>query len=80
MFAEMSARNLALMCIELKDAVFSPIEPINQAFASGANIVLSQKCLGLDPSKIAVHLIMTNGQLYSFATPHLSTISRCYML
>jgi len=62
---------LALMCIELKDTVFSPIEPLGQAFASGANIALSQKHFGLDPSKVAAPLITTNGQLYSFATASL---------
>ena len=44
-----------------------PIEKAGKAFAIGANIALRQKCLGLESSDIAVPLIMTNGQLYTFA-------------
>ena len=60
-----------LLCVELKDTTTSPIEPIGQAFASGSNIALRQKQLGLDSSKIAVPLILTNGHLFSFATASL---------
>ena len=57
-----------LLCVELKDTTTSPIEQIGQAFASGSNIALRQKHLGLDSSKVAVPLILTNGHLFSFAT------------
>ena len=60
-----------LLCVELKDTTMSPIEQIGQAFASGSNLALRQKHLGLDSSEIAVPLIMTNGHLFSFATASL---------
>ena len=60
-----------LLCVELKNTPMSPIEQIGQAFASGSNLALRQKHLGLDSSQIAVPLVMTNGHLFSFATASL---------
>ena len=67
-YTVIDCRNIPMSCFELKDIVTAPIQQVGQAFASGANIALRQKRYGLDSSDIAVPLIMTNGQLYSFGT------------
>jgi hypothetical protein len=66
-FAEANGTKCLMACYELKDTSTAPIEQTGQAFASGANIALFQKKMGLESSRIAVPLIMTNGQLYLFA-------------
>jgi hypothetical protein len=66
-YAEANGIKCPMACYELKDTSTAPIEQTGQAFASGANIALSQKKMGLESSRIAVPLIMTNGQLYLFA-------------
>jgi hypothetical protein len=57
---------VAAACFELKDSAFAPIEQTGQAFASGANLALSQVRVGLESSEVAVPLLMTNGHLYQF--------------
>jgi hypothetical protein len=64
---EINGKPIPVIPIELKDTTLSPIEQTGQAFSVGANIALMHRCLGLDSSKIAVPLIMTNGALYLFA-------------
>jgi hypothetical protein len=66
-YVQVSGRKLPLGCLELKDSAFSPLEQTGQAFASGANLALSQERWGLASSHVAVPLLMTNGQLYQFA-------------
>ena len=65
--ADIMGGRLPLGVYELKDMSKAPIEQAGQGFASGANIALRQMALGLNYSKIAVPLVLTNGQLYIFA-------------
>ena len=66
-FVRISGQNIPLSCFELKDSAYSPLEQLGQAFASGANLALTQARWGLASSVVAVPLIVTNGQLYQFA-------------
>jgi hypothetical protein len=59
-------KRVSLGCFELKDSAFAPIEQTGQAFASGANLALSQLRVGLESSEVAVPLLMMNGHLHQF--------------
>ena len=64
---KIQSKEVPMGSIELKSTIISPVEQTGPAFACGGNIALLHQSLGLDSSKIAVPLIMTNGHLYSFA-------------
>ncbi len=65
-WVSIAGKRVPLGCFELKDSAFAPIEQTGQAFASGANLALSQVRVGLESSEVAVPLLMTNGHLYQF--------------
>ena len=80
-YVEILGRNIPLGLFEFKDSAYSPLEQTGKAFASGANLALSQERWGLAASKVAVPLIMANGQLYQFAmTTLLDKIPVLHML
>ena len=56
-----------LAVMEFKDTAQAPLEQMGQAFVIGCNVILSHLSLGLDWSKCAVPLVLTNGNLYQFA-------------
>jgi hypothetical protein len=63
---ENDSEKFGLSVIELKDTTVSPLEQIGQAYASGCNIILSHRALGIKSEFCAVPLAFTNGNLYQF--------------
>ena len=56
-----------LLVGEFNDTAYCPLEILGQAFVSAANLMMRQRSLGLQPTEVAVPIILSTGNLMQFA-------------